>query len=98
MLVGRYLNLLGVDSEQFVLDDGSGLSRKNRLSCNVLVAVLDDLMQKPYAERYIATLAEGGNDGTIARYFQQAPYRGNIYGKTGYIAGVRTFFGCVPDG
>ncbi|NLK42546.1 MAG: D-alanyl-D-alanine carboxypeptidase/D-alanyl-D-alanine-endopeptidase [Planctomycetes bacterium] len=93
MLVGRYLNLLGVDSEQFVLDDGSGLSRKNRLSCNVLVAVLDDLMQKPYAERYIATLAEGGNDGTIARYFQQAPYRGNIYGKTGYIAGVRTFSG-----
>lgn len=93
MLVGRYLNLLGVDSDQFELDDGSGLSRKNRLSCQVLVAVLEDMLKKPYAERYLATLAEAGNDGTLARYFQQAPYRGHIYGKTGYIAGVRTFSG-----
>lgn len=92
-LVERYLNALGVDDAQFTLDDGSGLSRKNRLSCNVLVAVLRDMHQKPYGDRYITTLAEAGNDGTIQRFFQQPPYRGNIHGKTGYIANVRTFSG-----
>lgn len=92
-LVERYLNGLGLDNAQFTLDDGSGLSRKNRLSCSVLVSVLKDMQQKPYADRYRATLAEAGNDGTIQRFFQQAPYRGNIHGKTGYIANVRTFSG-----
>lgn len=93
MLVGRYLNSLGLEDAQFQLDDGSGLSRQNRLSCKVLVAVLQDVYKKPYADRYITTLAEAGNDGTIQRFFQQAPYRGNIHGKTGYIANVRTFSG-----
>ncbi len=92
-LVERYLNALGVDDAQFTLDDGSGLSRNNRLSCNVLVAVLQDIYQKPYADRYLATLAEAGNDGTIQRFFQHPPYRGKINGKTGYIANVRTFSG-----
>ena len=92
-LVGRYLNSLGLEDAQFQLDDGSGLSRQNRLSCKVLVAILQDMYQQPYADRYISTLAEAGNDGTIQRFFQQAPYRGNIHGKTGYIANVRTFSG-----
>jgi D-alanyl-D-alanine carboxypeptidase/D-alanyl-D-alanine-endopeptidase (penicillin-binding protein 4) len=99
-LVGRYLNSLGVDNTQFLLDDGSGLSRKNRLSCKVLVAVLQNIYQKPYSDRFMATLAEAGVDGTISKYFQQAPYRGNILGKTGYIAGVRAFSGIcrTPNG
>jgi D-alanyl-D-alanine carboxypeptidase/D-alanyl-D-alanine-endopeptidase (penicillin-binding protein 4) len=93
ILVERYLNTLGVEDAQFTLDDGSGLSRKNRLSCKVLVAVLRDMAQSPFADRYTATLAEAGNDGTIEKYFQQPPYRGNIHAKTGYIANVRTFSG-----
>ncbi len=92
-LVGRYLNTLGIDDAQFVLDDGSGLSRKNRLSCSVLTAILRDAYQKPYGQRFVETLAEAGVDGTIGKYFHEAPYRGNICGKTGYIAGVRTFSG-----
>lgn len=92
-LVGRYLNSLGLSDTQFHLDDGSGLSRNNRLSCKVLVAVLRQIYQKPYADRFMTTLAEAGVDGTIQKYFHQAPYRGNILGKTGYIAGVRTFSG-----
>lgn len=92
-LAGQYLNTLGLDEAHYHLDDGSGLSRQNRLSCRVVTTVLRDMYQKPYADRYMATLAEAGNDGTIQRFFQQAPYRGNIQGKTGYISNVRTFSG-----
>ena len=57
------------------------------------MTVLRQVYQKPYADRFMTTLAEAGVDGTIQKYFHQSPYRGNILGKTGYIAGVRTFSG-----
>jgi len=32
-------------------------------------------------------------DGTIAKYFKEEKYKGKIFGKTGYMAGVRAFSG-----
>lgn len=92
-LVADYLRSLGIDNSQFILDDGSGLSRKNRLTCRILVAVLRDMYQKPYGKQFFQTLAQGGLDGTVSKFFRTPPYRGNIWGKTGYIANVRSFSG-----
>ncbi len=39
------------------------------------------------------SLVAGGVSGTIGKYFKEAPYKGNIIGKTGYISGIRTFSG-----
>jgi D-alanyl-D-alanine carboxypeptidase/D-alanyl-D-alanine-endopeptidase (penicillin-binding protein 4) len=92
-LAADYLRSLGIGDEQFVLDDGSGLSRNNRLTCETLVAVLKDMYKSPHAQMFLDSLAVGGVDGTAARFFNEAPYKGNILGKTGYIAGVRSFSG-----
>ena len=47
---------------------------------------------------YKDTLAVGGIDGTIARYFKDAKYKGKIIGKTGYINSVKSFSGvCSTD-
>lgn len=92
-LVSKYLKSLGVSPEQVVLDDGSGLSRKNRLSATALVAVLNDMYSGGHQETFYDSLAVGGVDGTIAKYFRKSPYRGNILGKTGYISGIRSFSG-----
>ena len=92
-LIGRYLDSLGISAEQFVLDDGSGLSRKNRLSPKVLVTVLRDMYTSNNCDIFFDSLAVGGVDGTIAKYFRQAPYKNNILGKTGYISKVRSFSG-----
>lgn len=99
-LVSRYLQSLGIGSEQFILDDGSGLSRENRLSPTVLVAVLKDVYNSDNRTLFMESLAVGGVDGTISAYFRQAPYKGSILGKTGYIAGVRSFSGICqsPNG
>ncbi|MHC4883055.1 MAG: D-alanyl-D-alanine carboxypeptidase/D-alanyl-D-alanine endopeptidase [Planctomycetota bacterium] len=91
--VSGYLNSLNISNDQYVLDDGSGLSRNNRLSAECLVAVLKDMYDSKDAEMFTASLAVGGEDGTLHKYFKQAPYKGNIIGKTGYISGVRTFSG-----
>lgn len=99
-LTGRYLKSLGISDEQFVIDDGSGLSRKNRLSPTVLVAVLKDVYAGDNRKIFFQSLATGGVDGTISKYFRQSPYKGNILGKTGYIANVRSFSGIckTPQG
>jgi serine-type D-Ala-D-Ala carboxypeptidase/endopeptidase (penicillin-binding protein 4) len=92
-MAGDYLRSLGIGDDQFVLDDGSGLSRNNRLTTEVLVAVLKDMYKGPHSQTFFDSLAVGGVEGTAARFFSEAPYKGNILGKTGYIAGVRSFSG-----
>lgn len=98
-LTAQYLRSLGIDDSQFILDDGSGLSRKNRLSAECLVAVLKDMYQGPDSKMFFESLAVGGIEGTAAKFFSEPPYKGNILGKTGYISGVRSFSGlCKSPG
>lgn len=92
-LIQRYMKSLGIPSEQIGLIDGSGLSRDNRLSPYAIVTVLRDMSRQPYWPLYESSLSQGGLDGTAEKYFREAPYRGNIAGKTGYISGVRAFSG-----
>lgn len=92
-LVARYLSGLGIPAEEFHIDDGSGLSRENRLTTNAISKILRDLYGGGNWELFRASLATGGEDGTIGKYFNEAKYRGRIVGKTGYISGVRSFSG-----
>ena len=92
-LTGRYLQHLGVDSDQFILDDGCGLSRKNRLSANAIAMVLFHMYNSDDREIYVDSLAVGGEEGTSAKYFKKSKYKGRVFAKTGYISGVRAFSG-----
>lgn len=92
-LVSRYLDSLKVPEGQYTLDDGSGLSRNNRLTTTALVAVLKDMCSSENSNVFTSSLAVGGESGTINKYFHEAPYKGNIIGKTGYISGIRSFTG-----
>jgi D-alanyl-D-alanine carboxypeptidase/D-alanyl-D-alanine-endopeptidase (penicillin-binding protein 4) len=92
-LIAHYLLSLGVPSDQYVIDDGSGLSEKNRLSAGTLSTVLLDLYKSPSWPRFQQTLAVGGMDGTVDKYFTEAKYKGKVFGKTGYIEGVKAFSG-----
>jgi D-alanyl-D-alanine carboxypeptidase/D-alanyl-D-alanine-endopeptidase (penicillin-binding protein 4) len=99
-LIERYLQSLGIPKDQFVLKDGSGLCRENRLSPRAIVMVLQDMAQKPCWPVFKESLSKGGLDGTTMKYFKEDKYRGKIAGKTGYINGVRSFSGVcqTPQG
>ena len=92
-IISRYLSSLGVDRSQFYIDDGSGLSRQNELSAYVITKVLSDVYKGRNWQLYKASLAVGGGDGTISRYFKEQKYKGKVFGKTGYMEGVRSFSG-----
>lgn len=92
--IADYLVSLGVGREQFSFDDGRGLSRLNKITPAAIVAVLNDVYEDENWLTYRYTLAKGGSEGTIEKYFREPEYAGKVYGKTGYINGVRTFSGC----
>jgi len=92
-LISRYLAQLGLDSSQYYIDDGSGLSRQNELTAYTITTVLLDVYRGPNWPLYRDSLAAGGQDGTIEQYFKQPPYRDRVRGKTGFISGVKSFSG-----
>ena len=97
-LISEYLNSLAVSDDEFYIDDGSGLSRKNKLSANAIVKILSDMYNSQQWPIFEESLAVGGQDGTVRKYFGDRRYSGKILGKTGYINGVRTFSGiCRTD-
>ncbi len=97
-LVSEYLSGLGIDKSQFYIDDASGLSRQNELSAYAITKVFLDIYNSGNWELYKDSLAVGGVDGTIARYFKEQKYKGKIIGKTGYINKVKTFSGiCTTE-
>jgi D-alanyl-D-alanine carboxypeptidase/D-alanyl-D-alanine-endopeptidase (penicillin-binding protein 4) len=92
-LISEYMLELGINREEFYIDDGSGLSKGNKLSANAITKVLLDVYKSKNWEVYKNSLATGGIDGTIGKYFKEEKYKGKVFGKSGYISGVTTLSG-----
>ena len=94
-VLAAYLRGLEVEEREFVIADGSGLSRDNRLSAGALTRVLRHLAAGADWEFYKSSLAVGGFDGTIENHFWEKRYRGRVLAKSGYIQSVRALSGVV---
>ncbi len=92
-LISQYLLRLGINKRQFYIDDASGLSSQNKLSANAITKVLLNIYKGRNWKIYKESLAAGGVDGTIEKYFTEDKYKGKILGKTGYINTVKSFSG-----
>jgi len=92
-LIGDFLTDLRIRPNKFYIDDASGLSRSNKLSPDCITAVLSAIYKSENRQMYMQSLAAGGVDGTIGRYFTEPQYKGKVIGKTGYINGVKSFSG-----
>jgi D-alanyl-D-alanine carboxypeptidase/D-alanyl-D-alanine-endopeptidase (penicillin-binding protein 4) len=97
-LISKYMLELGIERKEFYIDDGSGLSRENKLSANAVTKVLLDVYKGENWGLYKNSLAAGGIDGTIGKYFKEKKYKGKVFGKTGYIGGVKSFSGICSRG
>ena len=92
-VIGEYLSKLGIPDSEFVIDDGCGLSPKNKLSAHAIITVLRNMYKSDQQQMFFDSLAVGGEDGTIEKYFKTNKYKGKVLGKTGYISGVKSFSG-----
>lgn len=92
-----FLQKAKVPASQFTIDDGSGLSRNNRLAPAASTAVLQFMYSAPGGqfETLLEVISHAGIDGTLEKRMKQPPTRGKVFAKTGYIDGVRTLAGYV---
>ena len=88
----------GVAPEQYLQADGSGLSRYNYLTADVLVTVLTRMFADDrHYEPFITALPVAGVDGTIASRMKNTKAQGNARAKTGSIANARALSGYVTS-
>jgi D-alanyl-D-alanine carboxypeptidase/D-alanyl-D-alanine-endopeptidase (penicillin-binding protein 4) len=88
-----FLKKIGVDSSQFKLDDGSGLSKENRVTAGVISAVLCHNYFSPNSKMFTDSLAVAGSEGTLKNRFAGSPLRGRVLAKTGTVHGVSALSG-----
>ncbi len=90
------LDRIGSGTATAIIDDGSGLSRENRISAGMFAAWLQSFaLEAELFPTFANSLAEGGKDGTLARRFKDANLRGTVRAKSGYILGVSCLSGYV---
>ena len=82
---------------ELVIENGSGLSRIERISARGLGQVLLRGMNGPLMPEYLASLPIPGIDGTLRRRLNSSPASGRAHIKTGYLEGVRAIAGYVLD-
>lgn len=93
--IGDYLRRIGVDNNEFRLDDGCGLSKENLISPHAINRVLIDNFTGKHREAFLASLSVAGVDGTLSDRFKGSDLRGRVFGKSGYVSGVRSLSGYV---
>ena len=93
-LYQRLLNK-GIEfSNNFHLEDGSGLSRFNMIQVNEMIELLK-VNQKDDA--FLSSLSVAGESGTLKYYFNTPTLRNNLMGKSGYMQGVRSYAGYLTN-
>jgi D-alanyl-D-alanine carboxypeptidase/D-alanyl-D-alanine-endopeptidase (penicillin-binding protein 4) len=78
-----------------VIDNGSGLSRRERISAASMAAVLEAAWASPVMPEFVSSLPLVGYDGTMRRRLRQQAVAGQAHVKTGTLEGVRAVAGYV---
>jgi serine-type D-Ala-D-Ala carboxypeptidase/endopeptidase (penicillin-binding protein 4) len=88
-----FLNNAGVPAEEYVLYDGSGLSRQNLVTPHAVVELLRYASTQPWGPEFRDSLPIAGKDGSLAERFKDLDSTATVYGKTGSLGGVKTLSG-----
>ena len=92
----EWLKNKGIATQGFSIDNGSGLSRGDRITAEQLTQMLASAWQSPVMPELMSSLPILGEDGTL-RKRGNGHTRGRAHLKTGYIDGVRALAGYVLD-
>jgi D-alanyl-D-alanine carboxypeptidase/D-alanyl-D-alanine-endopeptidase (penicillin-binding protein 4) len=82
-----------VDSTQFDVVDGSGLSSSDLVTPRAFVQLLRRMHEHPRAQPFLQGLPVAGRSGTLRFRFRDTPLEGRVRAKTGSINRVNTLAG-----
>ncbi len=86
-----------IDAPELVLENGSGLSRTERIGARTMARLLLDAYRSPVMPEFMASLPLVAVDGTMRKRLGSADVAGRAHIKTGSLAGVRAIAGYVLD-
>jgi len=86
-----------IPTEGVVLDNGSGLSRSDRIGPLQLALALQVAHQGRWAPELLTSLPLAGVDGTLRNRLRSGPAAGSARLKTGALRDVASVAGYVPD-
>ncbi len=78
-----------------VLENGAGLSRRERISARHIAELLQRAMSSPFHAELEASLPILGMDGTVKKRFRDSDMAGYAHLKTGTLDGVKSIAGYV---
>ena len=85
----------GIHANGFVLENGSGLSRTERVTARGMGEMLDVAWHSPFMPEFAASLPLSATDGTLRNRFNSPGMHGRIRLKTGRIDDVSALAGFV---
>ena len=95
--VHAWFEAKGIPAKGLVMDNGSGLSRSERITAQQMAAVLATAYNGPYAPELLSSLPVAGVDGTLWRRFKGTAVQGRARLKTGTLRNVVALAGYVRD-
>lgn len=95
--VRTWLKDRGIDDAGLVLENGSGLSRSERIRPSQLAAVLHAAYRSDWAPEFMASLPIVAIDGGMRNRLRESPAAGHARIKTGTLRDVAAVAGFVRD-
>jgi D-alanyl-D-alanine carboxypeptidase/D-alanyl-D-alanine-endopeptidase (penicillin-binding protein 4) len=95
--VRAWLASKGIPAPELVMENGSGLSRVERISAGNLAAMLQQAWKSPVMPEFISSMPIAGIDGTMRRRVKGEGVTGQAHVKTGLLSDVRALGGYVLD-
>ncbi|HSE96725.1 MAG TPA: D-alanyl-D-alanine carboxypeptidase/D-alanyl-D-alanine-endopeptidase, partial [Blastocatellia bacterium] len=90
-----FLSEVGIKKGEVILEEGSGLSRKDIITPSATVELLKYMTRHRWADAYRDGLPIAGVDGTLERRMRETAAQGNARAKTGTLRYVYTLSGYV---
>lgn len=91
----KRLDSWGISNSSYQLIDGSGLSRRDAISAEAVVALLERMADRSGTSPFMTGLPIAGVDGSLADRMKATAAAGNLRAKTGTMSNIRTLAGYV---
>jgi D-alanyl-D-alanine carboxypeptidase/D-alanyl-D-alanine-endopeptidase (penicillin-binding protein 4) len=91
----KRLESWGIPNTACQLVDGSGLSRRDAISADAVLSLLERMADPSATSPFIAGLPIAGVDGSLSTRMRGTPAEKNVRAKTGTMSNIRTIAGYV---
>lgn len=91
----RRLESWGIPGDALQVIDGSGLSRRDVISADAVLAILQRMQDPTHTSAYVTALPIAGVDGSLENRMRNTPAAGNVRAKTGTMSNIRSLAGYV---